>query len=356
MTSMLKKLGACSLIAIAAAGATPAFAAGTVAGTDVTNTATISYEVGGVTQTATVTPGTNTFKVDRKVNLTVAEVGNVTTSVAPGSTGTATTNVTSFTVTNNSNDTLDFLLAASQGLAAHGGTDNFDVTNMRVYVDTNNNGVLDAAEMTATNNYVDELAPDAAKTVFIVADVPNALANGSVSGVNLQATAAAGGTANTAGAALTQTTGANTAAVDTVFADLAGTATGDIARDGKHSARDDYTVAAATLAVAKYSRVISDPFNLATNPKAIPGATIEYCIAVTNTGSAAATNVAINDPLPTSVDGQAGTGKLGGAGTATTCAFDGTAGGTVTATNASGTLATVAAGTTSTFVFQAIIK
>lgn len=354
MTSMLKKLGACSLVAIAAAGATPAFAAGTVAGTDVTNTATISYEVGGVTQTATVAPGTNTFKVDRKVNLTVAELGNATTNVTPGSLGNATTNVTSFTVTNTSNDTLDFLLASNQGVAAHGGTDTFDSLNMRIYVDTNNNGVLDAVEMTATNNYIDELAADASKNVFIVADIPNNLANGAVSGITLTATAALGGTGGTAGAALTQTTGANTAGVDTVFADTAGAV--DAANDGKHSARDDYTVVTATLAVAKYNRIISDPYNNTTNPKAIPGAVIEYCIAVTNTGGATATNVAIADPLPTTVTGVASSGKLGGAGTATTCAYDGPDGGTVTATNASGTLTTVGAGTTSTFVFRATIK
>ena len=354
MTSMLKKLGACSLVAIAAAGATPALAEGTIAGTDVTNTATISYQVGGVTQTATVTPGTNTFKVDRKVNLTVAELGNLTTNVTPGSLGNATTNVTSFTVTNTSNDTLDFLLTSGHGVAAHTGTDNFDVTNMRIYVDTNNNGVLDAAEMTATNNYIDELAPDASKNVFIVADVPNNLANGSVSGITLTAAAAMGGTAGTPGAALTQTAGANTAGVDTVFADTAGAV--DAVRDGKHSARDDYTVVTATLAIAKYNRIISDPFNDTTNPKAIPGAVIEYCIAVTNTGGAPATNVAISDPLPNTVTGVPTTGKLGGAGTATTCAYDGPAGGTVTATTASGTLATVTAGTTSTFVFRATIN
>ena len=42
--------------------------------------------------------------------------------------------------------------------------------------------------------------------------------------------------------------------------------------------------------------------NGATNPKYIPGAVIEYCIAVTNAaGSASATSVAISDPLPTEV-------------------------------------------------------
>lgn len=42
-----------------------------------------------------------------------------------------------------------------------------------------------------------------------------------------------------------------------------------------------------TLSVSKVSTVISDPVNGTTNPKAIPGATVEYLITVTNTGSSA---------------------------------------------------------------------
>lgn len=40
-----------------------------------------------------------------------------------------------------------------------------------------------------------------------------------------------------------------------------------------------------TLSVSKVSNVISDPVNGVSNPKAIPGATVEYLITVTNTGS-----------------------------------------------------------------------
>lgn len=40
-----------------------------------------------------------------------------------------------------------------------------------------------------------------------------------------------------------------------------------------------------TMSVSKVSSVISDPVNLTDNPKAIPGATVEYLITVSNTGS-----------------------------------------------------------------------
>ncbi|WP_374531769.1 proprotein convertase P-domain-containing protein [Novosphingobium sp.] len=53
-----------------------------------------------------------------------------------------------------------------------------------------------------------------------------------------------------------------------------------------------------TLSVTKASSVISDPVNGATLPKAIPGAVVEYCILVTNAGSAAASNVTASDTFP----------------------------------------------------------
>jgi uncharacterized repeat protein (TIGR01451 family) len=83
--------------------------------------------------------------------------------------------------------------------------------------------------------------------------------------------------------------------VDTVFGDVAGDTDG--ARDGRHSDDDAYRIQTATLAVTKTSTVISDPFNLTTNPKRIPGAVVEYCITVENTGSASATAVVVSDVL-----------------------------------------------------------
>ena len=108
MTSKLLNLGSGSLLAIAIVGSVPAFAAGTTAGSTITNTATINYQVGGVSQPSI--DDSDAFVVDRVVNLTVAELGNATTVVVPGQTGA----VTTFTVTNTSNAVLDFALAASQ--------------------------------------------------------------------------------------------------------------------------------------------------------------------------------------------------------------------------------------------------
>lgn len=311
-------LGTASALSIA----TAANAGGTPAGTDVNNTATIGYATGGVTQ-ANVNSNTATFKVDQKVNLTVAEVGGLVTPTAPGGVNF----VTTFTVTNTSNATLDFSLLATQlasgQTVAFGGTDSFNQNNVRVFVDSNNNGIYDAGVDVAT--YVDEIPADATRTVFIVSDTPAGQADASLAGVVLTATAAAGGVSGTQGADLVQATGAdNPAVVDIVFADVAGKT--DAARDGKSSADDTYKVVAPTLVLAKTSKIISDPFNGTTNPKRIPGATIEYCIVATNTGAGAASSAVISDSLAsvtgvTYLNGSIFTGVTVSSGT---CNSDGT--------------------------------
>lgn len=352
MTRTSKLLGAAGIFTLAALGAQPAFAAGTTAGSTITNTATVNYQVGGISQNATT--ASDTLTVDRKVNLTVAEVGTITTTVTPGQTAA----VTTFTVTNTSNATLDFALSAVQpsgGTTAHGGTDSFDVTGLKLYVDSNGNGIFDPgtdAEVT----YLDELAADASRTVFVVADLPLGLTNGQVAGVTLTATGREAGATGTQGAALTATAGANTASMDTVFADGAGAT--DASFDAAFSARDDYTVSTATLSVIKSSTIISDPVNGTTNPKFIPGATIQYCIAVSNAASsAAATSVAVSDSLPGGITYDAGYGiKLDGTVVSGVCQADGTAGGSFASNTVNGTIASLPAGSTKTVLFRATIN
>jgi uncharacterized repeat protein (TIGR01451 family) len=180
---------------------------------------------------------------------------------------------------------------------------------------------------------------------------------GNVSQVVLTATAFAGGAAATQGALLTATAGANTAGVDTVLADLAGST--DVIYDGSYSATDSYTVSAAALTAVKSMRIVSDPVNGATNPKAIPGATIQYCIAVANAaGSATATNVNVTDVLPGDVtyDSAFGIfvdGTVDGSGV---CQADGVAGGNFAAGTVTGTLSNIGAGVTRTLYFQATIN
>ena len=305
MTRFLAKWGKAAALLLLALGAQQAHAAGTASGTDVANMATINYKVGGVDQTAV--NASVTFKVDRKITLTVAEVGGTATGpVAPGQAN----QVTTFTVTNTSNATLDFgLTATNTATKAHAGTpgtDNQDMETLRAFKESGANLGYQALEDTAT--FIDALAADQTITVYVVANVPAAATNAQVATVALTATAKESDTPGTEGAAVTETAGADTAGtVDTVFGDGTGPAGGDVARDGKHSDDDDYLISSTALSVLKTSKVISDPFNTTTNPKAIPGAVVEYCIIVTNPGAQAATLVTLVDNLPsTLVDYNAG--------------------------------------------------
>jgi uncharacterized repeat protein (TIGR01451 family) len=292
-----------------------AWAVGTAAGTIISNQATINYQVGGVGQTPVLSDGdaaagvqTTDFVVDRMVDLTVAEANGTYTDVSPG----ATAQVVTFTVSNTGNATLDFDLSAVVNLAnlsmgPFGDQDTLDVTIVDAYVDSDGAGPTGGATpydssahtfnaAADTDTFIDDLAQDQMINVYVVVTIPAAAVDGNIAGVILTALAQ-----NTDGSALVQTAGADTTGVDTVFADAAGDA--DAARDARHSDTDAFRVLSAVLTVSKTSLVVEDPVNGTTNPKAIPGAYVEYTITVTNAGGAGATatSVIFADDLGTEI-------------------------------------------------------
>ena len=354
MTRTSRLLGATSALAFVALGAAPALADGTDAGTAIQNSVTVSFDVGGVAQSP-VTSNTDEFLVDRKVDLTVAESGGTATVVTPGSTQ----QVTSFQVTNLSNDTLDFQLTVAQqdgGTAAFTGTDTFNtIGTTLIYVDTDGDG--DWTDETATT-YIDELAADETRTVFVVTDIPLGVVTDDVATVNLTADAYSGGGAGSLGTELTTSATNTKDAVDTVLADGENPDAPDGLNNGSYSARDDYLVTAAALSVVKTSSIVSDPVSGTTNPKAIPGATVEYCILVTNNGSASATNVIVSDDVPAEVTRDGGFGVVlqdscsDTANPASGSFADPGANGKGTAT---GNLGSIAASDTRALLFRAVI-
>lgn len=357
MRNSWKMLAGASAIVLSSSAA---YAAGTTAGSVISNTATVNYSVGGVGQPG-VSNTPTVFTVDRKVVFRVDETAPVaTTTVAPGQNAA----VTTFTVSNTSNAAMDFGLAVTQpvgGTAAHGGTDNFNVTGVGMFADTNGNGTYEAGTDLAIT-FLDEVAADTSRTVFVVANIPAGRATGDVAGVTLTGQARDAGVANTQGAISTNTAGANTAGVDTVLADTAYDAL-NTASDGLGVARDDYTVSSAAITVAKTVRVIEDPINTiasgnAANAKMIPGATVEYCIIVSNAaGGGTATGVSVTDPVPSTLAIQAATLRINGTATAGVCNANGAAGGSVSGQNvSSGTLNNIAAGSNVTVYFQAVIN
>ena len=292
---------------------------GTVAGTVVSNTAQASFTVNGAAQTAT--SNTSTFVVDRKVNLTVVTAQGGATQVNLGQVGA----VATFRVTNTTNGTQDFLLAATQIVPAGilTGTNNYVLSNLKIYVDKNGNGVFDPGVDTAS--WIDELAPDGTATVFVVGDVPDQQ-NADRAFVGLDVTVAAGGVAGTAGAALVATdlNAINgEAVVDVVFADddNDGTLGLDIARNGQGWAYAAFQVGvhSVSLSLNKSATVISDGVSTLL-PKALPGAVVQYCLTVTNaTLLTPANNVVVSDVVPPNMTYVPGSITVGGIGVGGAC-------------------------------------
>ena len=349
MKTSKQLLGAVSALALVAMSSTPALAVGTTANTTITNSVTVNYNVNGNAQNAVI--ANDSFTVDQRVNLTVTAI-NTPVTVSPNQTN----RVLAFDVTNLSNSAADFDLST----ALRGGTA-ANISNIRIYRDTDGDRVLDAAELGAGPiTFLDEVAADATVAVLVVSDIGINAVNGNTFDVALTAAAHAAGTAGTLGTRLQASTGANQVdAVDTVLFDGQGVSDAD--NDGAFSAQGRYTVSGAVLAVAKTSRVVSDPVNGATNPKAIPGATIEYCITVANAaGAATAAGVNLLDDLPVDVAYSAAFGIFVDGDASCT---NGTPGGTFNGgagvnqrDRITGTLSDVAAGQTRSLYFQVQIR
>ncbi|MCH9813459.1 MAG: hypothetical protein K0U47_05890 [Epsilonproteobacteria bacterium] len=276
------------------------YAAGTLSGTTVTNSATLSF--GDSAETAeTLTSNTDSFVVDNMVDMTVVTLDEAAVQTKSGDIGTA----LKFKVKNEGNTVQDFALSAVKTtttitLGSETLNDNFDATNVTVVLD-NGDGVYDPVTDTAT--YIDELAPDAEAVVYIVADMPEEQENNDVAIYDLKAQVAQGGAPATEGSVIENDDSDqadNPLTVEIVFAEDASSVAGDGARDGIYLSADAFKIIIADMTIAKQSVVMSDPLGGA-NPKRIPGAVIRYCFTVTNNGGAAVAIANITDDLDESM-------------------------------------------------------
>ena len=246
---------------------------------------------GAGNSTPGATLGTDTvFEVDRLIDFELTGPGGGNTIIAPGELDA----VLVFTMTNSGNDHQDFGFVVTN-LAG----DQFDMNagTLQVFVDSNTNSVYDVGVDTAT--FVDELVPDGSTTatIFVVADADSPIpVDGYLADMQLEARAydgndgvigAQGGLAADHSLDLDVV-----GTVQNVFGEL-----GLVNYDNRFEANGTYEVQAATLTVSKISAVISDPFSVAPNWKAIPGAVVEYTVTIVNNGSVAADNVSVSDTI-----------------------------------------------------------
>ena len=265
-----------------------ALAEGTRAGTVIANTATVDYFVGGIDQNdITSDPASATFSVDRRVNimLTPDSTDDLVT-VTPGGND----YFVDFTLTNMSNDDLDFTLLVAEVTPSDG---TIDVDNSGF--DTADMGTLDYAVVTAGDptptrggeQYVDDLAADDSVRIRVFGNAALTLLNGQIAGAQLTATAVElAGTSGTPGAPLSYGDPNTPGGVETV--DINGA-------DGVQVAIDGFIVQSADVSITKSFTVIDDFLG---GTLAIPGAEVEYVVTLTNAaGAAQATSVEVTDTL-----------------------------------------------------------
>ena len=276
-----------SVAALASLGASlVAHAAGTPAGTNIQNTAQVSYSVGSSNLTAT--SNTSTIQVAERLDA-VLTLAATTVQVSPGANGRALV----FTLTNTGNGSERFHLTA---LSAGVVNDDFDPTlaTPAIYFDTNSGDFSggDVAYNPGVNDPL--LAADASVRLLVINNIPNTVVNGNRGRSQLTAAAATGtGTPGTA------FPGQGDGGVDAVT----GTTGGDSVLFG------EYLVADVQLTAVK-SQTILDQFGGA---RPLPGARINYQIVVTPSGSGTATNAAVNDLIPANTTYVANSLQLNGA-------------------------------------------
>lgn len=258
-------------------------AAGALAGTDIQNTAEVTYSVGGVPTTAT----SNT------VSVRVAEILDVLVTpqtpiiaVAAGDTQRGLL----YRVTNTGNGQETFRLVLTSAI----GGDEFDpvAATPSIYFDTDGSGDLTAADtpyVAGGNDPV--LAADGSVAVLVVNDIPGSVVDGNRGFARLSADARTG-----SGAPGTAFVGAGTAGTDAVVG-LTGAAANGQAQ---------YLVSSVSVNAVK-SQVVVDQFG---GSRPLPGARINYTIVVSATGTGSAAGAVFNDRIPANTTYLPGTLRL----------------------------------------------
>jgi uncharacterized repeat protein (TIGR01451 family) len=281
-----------AVLALAVPQSAQAAGADTNYGTTITNNVSIQYGSGPSTIT---TNASVNFVVDRVLDWTISPSTAATLGVFPGSTG----NAIAFSVQNATNGTVDLLLSFPASVPAP--------STVALYADDGATpGVFDGTDTLLPAGgggfLIDEVAEDAAPTVFMVVDVAAGATTADAYTYEITVVPKEGGGAGL-GADLPDDSGnpEDSALVQNVYNDGAGYTggTGDVAGDGFYRAYAAFQVVNANLTATKTAVVVNDGLgNVAPNAKAIPGATVRYTITVTNTGTAAATGVDLTDTVP----------------------------------------------------------
>jgi hypothetical protein len=267
-----------------------AMAKGTVAGTKITNTPTLTYSMGGTNKT--LKAPTSAYVVDKVINFTVSRDTKIEHTVMVGNQA-----VAPYTITNIGNSRESFVVKGKQSPLKQ-----FSFRKTQIFIDKNGNGVLDKSER-VNNNIISKLKIDGKTKVWLAveANKNTALKKRNGYGVEVRATAKGIKEIYTK-----QTVKNSMSKVDIVFADGKYGAGGDKLRDNRLIVWYNWTTVANTsnvkLTIAPYGGKIDtamivqhDPVNgmrrNGVSPKAIPGATVIKRWSIKNNTKTTAKNV-----------------------------------------------------------------
>ncbi|MEM9622700.1 MAG: hypothetical protein AAF993_13695 [Pseudomonadota bacterium] len=267
-----------------------AWAIGTDAGTNIENTATVSFAIAGAAQTPVSSNTTQTL-VDELLDAVVVSNNGGAVAVATPATGA----ILQFTITNTGNGEETYRLLADPDVAEGG----FNPVLNQIYLETNGVPGLQIGSDTAYVSGAGDplLVEDESLIVYVQADIPGALAQNSLGEIQLRAVSETlinqSGTDDPTNAAW-PTPGTSYANLGTGSSDAVIGASHDITnllvRDG-----GQFQVSAAVLSVSKTAVQVVDPFGGST---VVPGSVITYQLELNVVGTGTADDVVLTDVIP----------------------------------------------------------
>ncbi|WP_396587128.1 hypothetical protein [Bermanella sp. R86510] len=268
------------------------WAGGTAPGTQIENTATVTYSPtsGGARVSASATSNALTVQELVRSTITLLDAGEVSVTTPQ------TLAAMKYRLTNNGNGTEGFKIITSQPTAG----DEFDVTLTDIYID-NGDGILD----TATDTLYDEnnppaIAPDADIVFWVTANIPSSLNDGDRAEIIVSA--------------LSKTfadDGQNNPTIGSVVTSTGDSGTDAISGENLTQVNNAFVISNINVNVTKVSSV-NDGLGAGSGTQPIPGAEVSYTITVSVAGSGTAYGIEVVDPLPTSLRVKDFTASSGG--------------------------------------------
>lgn len=267
----------------------------TPADTIIQSQATINFIL--LNQAQTLQSNIAAFTVDELVDLVlVSQNPSPVTTMSPES-----NRVLTFALTNLGNALEKYSLTATQL-----STSTFNMSNLRIYLDTPGTGIFDSTKDTlyvfGTNDPV--IAAGSSLIVFVVSDAPSGINENSLASVSLRAASTIG-----------------TGAPGTTFssAGVGGSSAVLGASGGISTATGSYKVSLVSVTLTKSQAVLNQQGGSQPNS----GAIVTYTLALNLAGTSSVNGLSIQDPIPTGTTYVSGSLKLDGTAIADTGHFNG---------------------------------